>query len=122
MAFRREQQQLVDTWLPFLLALEAEHDRVRVYEIPVLARRWTPARGFIDGGMAVAIADRDTLARTLTSYTDVSAVQSALGLHDDSTIATVLTDRDGQITWIATGAFSEHAGHDLTLALEAAAR
>lgn len=118
-AFQREQQQLVDTWLPFLLALEAENDRLRVYEIPVLARRWTPARRLIDGGMAMAIADRDTLARTLTSYTDVSAVQSALGLPDDSTIVTVLTDRDGRITWIATGAFSECAGRDLTRALEA---
>jgi hypothetical protein len=118
-AFRREQQQLVDTWLPFLLALEAGSDRLRVYEIPVLARRWTPARRFIDGGMAMAIGDRDTLGRTLTSYTDVGAVQRALGLPDDSTIATVLTDRDGLITWIATGGFSERAGQELTRALEA---
>jgi hypothetical protein len=116
-AFRREQQQLVDTWLPFLLALEAERDDLRIYEIPAISRRWTPARRFIDGGMAVGIADRDACARTLTSYTDVGLVQRALGLPDDTTIATVLTGRDGRITWMATGAFTEQAGADLRAAL-----
>jgi hypothetical protein len=116
-AFRREQQQLVDTWLPFLLALEAEHEDLRIYEIPAISRRWAPARWFIDGGMAVGIADRDACARTLTSYTDVGRVQQALGLPDDATIATVLTGRDGRITWMTTGAFAERAGADLAAAL-----
>ena len=116
-AFRREQQQLVDTWLPFLLALEAERNDLRVYEIPAISRRWTPARRFIDGGMAVGIADREACARTLTSYTDVGRVQQALGLPDDTTIATVLTGRDGRITWMTTGAFTEPTGADLRAAL-----
>ena len=121
-AFRREQQQLVDTWLPFLLALEAEQDDLRVYEVPTISRRWGPARRFIDGGMALGIADRQARARTLTSYTDVDLVQRALGLRDDTTIATVLTGRDGRISWMATGAFSERAGEELTAALAPAAR
>ncbi len=119
-AFRREQQQLVDTWLPFLLALEADHDGLRVYEIPAISQRWTPARWFIDGGMAVGIGDRDACARTLTSYTDVGRVQRALGLRDDATIATVLTGRDGRITWMATGAFTDQAGDQLSAALVSA--
>ena len=121
-AFRREQQQVVDTWLPFLLALEAEQDDLRIYEIPTISRRWSPARRFIDGGMAVGIADREACARTLTSYTDVGRVQQALGLPDDTTIATVLTDRDGRITWMATGAFTEQAGDGLRAALATSRR
>lgn len=116
-AFRREQQQQVDTWLPFLLALEAEHADLRVYEIPAISSRWGPARWFIDGGMVVGIADREACARTLTSYTDVGLVQRALGLVDDATIATVLTGRDGRITWMTTGAFTDQAGADLRAAL-----
>jgi hypothetical protein len=27
------------------------------YEVPVLARRWTPMRSVIDGGMAAAVRD-----------------------------------------------------------------
>lgn len=121
-AFRREQQRLVDTWLPFLLELESEHDDVRVYEIPTLSQRWTPARRFIDGGMTAGIADTDARARTLTSYTDTGAVQRALGLADGSTICTLLTGRDGTITWSATGAFSAAAGDDLAAALAATSR
>jgi len=116
-AFRREHQQHVDTWLPFLLALEVEHNDVRVYEVPTLSQRWTPVRWFIDGGMTAGIADDDACARTLTSYTDVGAVQRALGLPDDSTICTVLTDRDGAVAWSATGPFTEAAGEDLAAAL-----
>jgi len=116
-AFRREQQQTVDTWLPFLLTLEAEHDDLRVYEIPTISQRWAPARWFIDGGMAMGIADREACARTLTSYTDVGRVQQALGLRDDATIATVLTGRDGRITWMATGPFTERVGENLRAAL-----
>lgn len=122
LAFRREQQQLVDTWLPFLIALEAEHADLRVYEIPTISQRWAPARWFIDGGMAVGIADREACARTLTSYTDVGLVQRALGLRDDSTIATVLTGRDGKITWMATGAFAERAGEELSALLATTGR
>lgn len=121
-AFRREQQQQVDTWLPFLLSLEAGHDGLRVYEIPAISRRWAPARWFIDSGMAVGIADREACARTLTSYTDVGLVQRALGLRDGATIAVVLTDRDGRITWMSTGAFTERAGEELRAALAAARR
>lgn len=116
-AFRREQQQLVDTWLPFLLALEAEHEDLRVYEIPTISQRWAPARWFIDGGMAVGIADREACARTLTSYTDVGRVQRALGLRDGETIATVLTGRDGRIAWMTTGEFTKRVGEDLSAAL-----
>jgi len=67
--------------------------------------------------MTVGIADREARARTLTSYTDVGHVQRALGLRDDTTIATVLTGRDGRITWMTTGAFTERAGADLRAAL-----
>jgi hypothetical protein len=121
-AFRREQQQQVDTWLPFLLALEAEHDDLRVYEVPTISRRWGPARWFIDGGMAMGIADREACARTLTSYTDIGLVQRALGLGDDATIATVLTGRDGRIMWMTTGGFTEQAGAELRAALATARR
>jgi predicted transcriptional regulator len=50
----------------------------------------------------------------------VSAVQRALGLPDDSTIATVLTDREGRVAWMTTGAFSDPVGRQLTLALDSA--
>lgn len=116
-AFERRQQEDVDTWLPALLELEAEHGDLRVYEIPCIGRRWSPARPFIDGGMTAAIADRDARARTLTSYTDVDRVRRALGLRDTSEIAVVLTGRTGRIPWIATGRWTPALGEALAAAV-----
>lgn len=112
-AFRRQQQAEVDSWLPALLELERAHDDLRAYEIPCISRRWGPARPFIDGGMVAGIPDRDARARTLTTYTDVGRVRRALGLRDTSEIAVVLTRRDGRIDWIATGPWTAAAGRAL---------
>jgi hypothetical protein len=49
-AFRRAQQEQVDTWIPWLRQLEARRPGLEVYEIPAIGRRWTPVRRFIDGG------------------------------------------------------------------------
>jgi hypothetical protein len=103
LAFRREQQADVDTWLPGLLALAAGHPDLAVVEIPVLGRRWIPARPVIDGGMRVGIGDPGACARTLTAYTDTGRVQRALGLRGGDEIAVVLAGRDGRIAWLRTG-------------------
>jgi hypothetical protein len=44
-AFHREQQALVEQWLPWLLALEQRHSEVAVYELPVLATSYSPHAG-----------------------------------------------------------------------------
>lgn len=118
-AFRREQQRDVDTWLPLLLELEAADRGLRAYEIPTISRSWSPVRPFIDGGMTAGIPDRAARARTLTTYTDVGAVLAALGLDDTRRIATVLTDRAGTVTWMATGPWTAEAEAGLREALAA---
>ncbi len=104
-AFRRDQQRLVDQWLPSLLELERRGEGLRVYEIPTISSRWSPLRWFIDGGMSHGIGDPDARARTLTIYTDVGRVVGALGLEDTWTIAILLVDRTGRITWRGGGEF-----------------
>lgn len=47
-AYRQHQQRDVDTWIRSIPRV----DDVRVLEVPVLGRRWLPARRFINGGMA----------------------------------------------------------------------
>ena len=102
-AFRREQQTDVDSWVPEFTRLEAENDDLVAYEVPVISRRWVPLRGFIDGGMTAAIPDPATRAHTLTSYTDVSRVVDGLGLDGTDQIAVVLCDRKGLIQWFHPG-------------------
>jgi hypothetical protein len=117
-AFKRAQQELVDGWLPALLALESRVANLRVYEIPTISGAWSPARWLIDGGMRGGIPDPDARGRTLTSYTDVGRVLKALGLEGPETIAVVLIERSGEIVWQQHGPFDERKLSGLSAALE----
>lgn len=116
-AFRREHQQLVDTWLAHLDSIATSNPAFRYYEMPTISRRWTPARRFIDGGMAMAIADRAARERTLTVYTNLEPIITALGLAGTDDIAIALVDAHGVVVWQATGAFTTAAGARLSQAV-----
>ena len=103
-AFEREQQGQVDTWLAACKAVVADHANVEYYELPTIGRRYGAARGFIDGGMRrgiPAFADRE---RTVTLYLDVREFRDAAGIDDPSRIWVGLIDRRGTIHWTARGA------------------
>ncbi|HME04459.1 MAG TPA: SRPBCC family protein, partial [Solirubrobacteraceae bacterium] len=117
-AFRREQQALVDEWLPWLLALEQRSTDVAVYELPVLSGAYSPARWFIDGGMARGVGTDSARARTITVYTDVGKVVSALGLPGTETIAVLLVERSGRILATELGGFDERKAQRLADALQ----
>jgi hypothetical protein len=102
-AFRREQQELVDSWVPWLEQRAADDPRLGFVELPAIGLRWQPARPVIDGGMAAAIRDQKTRRRTLTVYTDIRRVTVPLGISDRSTIWLFLVDRAGQVRWRGSG-------------------
>ncbi|MDP9260640.1 MAG: SRPBCC family protein [Actinomycetota bacterium] len=116
-AFRREQQRLVDEWLPSLIDLEQRRSDVAVYELPVLSSLYSPARWLIDGGMTRGIPDASARARTITVYTDVAKVVDNLALPGTDTIAVVLIERSGRILASELGGFEEHKADRLAAAL-----
>lgn len=116
-AFHRTQQSSVDTWTPEFARLERTDPSLVSYEIPVISRRWGPLRPLIDGGMTAAIPDPKTRAHTLTSYTAVARVTSALGLEDTDQIAVAVADREGAISWLHRGDRTDQAADSLRIAL-----
>ena len=116
-AFQRQQQEEVDTWVPEFERLEKADSDLVAYEVPVISRRWGPFRPLIDGGMTAAIPDPKTRAHTLTTYTDVSRVTRALGIGDTDRIVVVLADRAGTITWFHRGERTDQAVAGLASAL-----
>ena len=118
-AFRREQQAMVDSWVAWWEAIAAEYPSLRCYEIPVIATRWSPARPVIDGGMAQAVRAQEARRRTLTVYTDVRRVTDALAIDATDTVTVLLVDADGRLRWRTTGPVSEHSGSELRAALTA---
>ena len=118
-AFRREQQPAVDSWIAWFESIAVEHPGLRCYEVPVLATRWSPARPFIDGGMAQVVREPEARRRTLTVYTDVRRVTDALAIDDIGVPTVLLVGSDGRVRWRATGPATERAGAELLGALTA---
>jgi hypothetical protein len=116
-AFRREQQELADSWVPWLDQRAAADPRLGFAELPAIGLQWQPARPVIDGGMAAAIRDQKTRSRTLTVYTDIRRVTVPLGISDRDTIWLFLVDRDGQVRWRGTGGQDDATAAALSAAL-----
>jgi hypothetical protein len=103
-AFRRDQQAVIDSWASWLRAPEVAN-RLAFYEVPILGRRWAPMRPVIDGGMATAVRDQNARRRTVTVYGDLGKITEALGISDRSTVSIFLVDHQGLIVDRATGPF-----------------
>ena len=112
-AFKRDQQHDVDSWMPFLKRVVGANSSVRVYELPTLGRRYRLMRSLIDGGMRAGIPDRAVRAATIPLYIDKSPFRRALGLRDEDRIYVLLVDRDGRVHWRTDGAFDAKAAAEL---------
>jgi hypothetical protein len=112
-AFKREQQHDVDTWMRALKRIAEANADLRVYELPTLGRRYRLMRSFIDGGMRAGIPDRAVRAATVTLYIDKAPFRRALGVRDEDRIYVLLVDREGRVHWRAEGAFDPRAGAEL---------
>lgn len=112
-AFRRDHQSQVDSWVPWFEEHAATDPGLRFYEIPTIGRVWAPVRNFIDGGMASAIREPVILQRTLTVYGDVNRVTRPLGIEDRSAVAVLLVASSGNMLWIGSGGFTEPLGLEL---------
>ncbi|MEI7622543.1 MAG: hypothetical protein WCJ88_03225 [Actinomycetes bacterium] len=116
-AFLRNHQTLVDSWVPWFEQQAASDSGLRFYELPTIGRIWAPVRRFIDGGMAAAIREPVILQRTFTIYGDLDRVTGPLAIDDRTTIAVFCVDRTGQVLWRGAGGYSEQLGAELEAVL-----
>jgi hypothetical protein len=105
-AFQREQQHNVDTWLHQMKRFE-NVPGFQYYELPTLDKLNPLLRWFIDNGMRRGISDRNARARTITLYLDKRSFRKALNLPDEKHIYAILVDRSGRVLWRAQGDFDE---------------
>ena len=116
-AFQRQHQALVDSWVPWLEERVAADPGLRFYELPTIGRLWAPVRNVIDGGMAAAIVDPVVLRRTLTVYGDRNRLCTPLGIDDRSTVALFALDTAGTVRWSGSGGFDPATAAGLGTAL-----
>jgi hypothetical protein len=109
-AFRREHQAMVDTWLAAAAALADSVGDLHYYELPVLSRGYILARPLIDGGMSAGIADLEARERTVTLYIDKSPFRDALGISNEDTIYVLVLGPEGRVSLMLDGAYSKSKG------------
>lgn len=106
-AFYRDQQRLVDTWVPSLNELERRYNNFRYYELPTISLGYLWMRGIIDGGMRAGIQNDRTRNRTITLYLSKTIFKKALKVEDENMIYLFLVTRAGEILWNGSGGFED---------------
>ena len=102
-AFQREQQKQVDTWLREMRQFEEADPGFRCYELPTIQSPNRLVRWFIDTGMRRGIPDKKARSRTITLYLDKQPFLKALGIAGENRIYCFLVNRSGQVLWRAEG-------------------
>ena len=116
-AFEREQQKDVDTWLHESTRFEQFDPALRIYELPTIARLDPFRRWFIDTGMRHGIPGRKARERTLTLYLDKNSFRQSLKIESEKQIYAMLVDRSGDVLWRSDGDFAETKAQSLKEAL-----
>ena len=117
-AFQREQQQQLDTWLKQMKRFQEADPGFQYYELPTIERLNAMTRWFIDSGMRRGIPDKNARARTITLYIDKQPFEESLQLPSEKTVYALLVDRSGNVLWRADGAYDETKGESLRQALQ----
>jgi len=117
-AFKREQQKDIDTWLMQMKRYEDIDKGFRYYEIPTIERMNRFMRWFINTGMRTGIPDVKARERTITLYIDKEPFKKSLQIADEKQIYAMVVDRSGNVLWRATGPYDEANGKSLQEFLE----
>lgn len=102
-AFQREQQLAVNTWLPTADILENIHRDIRYYELPTISRMNPFTRWFINTGMRSGIKDPKSRSKTITLYLDKDSFRQDLGIPGEDDIHILLLDKQGNVAWRSQG-------------------
>jgi hypothetical protein len=117
LAFQRDHQYAIETWLPHFARLVEAYPGFEAWEVPALSRNYRIWRGAIDGGMRAGIADPHVRRHTLTAYLNLRDLQRTLELPDLNDIHLYLLDGGGVVRWQGRGSYSQTTLEALAAAL-----
>lgn len=118
-AFQQWQQQDVNGWVPLAENLHQHTPSFEYYEFPTIQRMNFLSRTFINEGMRAGIPNEATRRRTVTLYIDKRPFKQALDISTENQIWVFLFDKQGNVLWQTSGAFTEQKGVELQTAVTA---
>jgi hypothetical protein len=96
-AFKREQQADVDTWIKALDPVIEANPQLALYELPVLQKFNFLMRFNINNGMRYGIPDKKARERTICLYLDKTSFKNKLALISEDQIVVFLVDQAGMV-------------------------
>ncbi|HEX4918337.1 MAG TPA: hypothetical protein VFV43_10600 [Limnobacter sp.] len=104
-AFKREQQALVDTWIDGL-QLKSPGNVYPWVELPVLEDYGNWFQWFVDNGMRRGIQGEYNREKVITVYTNKSEFRKATGIASEETIHVLVVKPSGEIVTHLQGAYA----------------
>jgi hypothetical protein len=117
-AFYREQQLLVNSWLPTVQELQRKYPEIHMYELPTISTGYVLMKWIIDNGMRSGIKDTKIRDHTITLYTDTKKFRQDLDLPTDETIYVMLVDSSGAVRWKSSGSMTPMSAALLSSAVD----
>ncbi len=105
-AFQREQQAEVNTWIDGAKPLLNKYSNLSFYEIPTIEPLNFFQRLIINNGMRGGIPNKSQREETITLYLDKPSFKQALGINTEDDIFVALVKPDGTLLWTTSGIVS----------------
>jgi hypothetical protein len=112
-AFKREQQEEVDTWIPTIEEIIKKNSDVSFYEVPLIYELNPFSRAFVNNGMRNGIKNEIARQRTITVYTDREKFFEVMKMSEDK-IYVLLLNNSGKILWQKEGVINKENSSALT--------
>lgn len=102
-AFKREQQSEVDTWIKSAKPLLEKNKNLSFFEIPLIYELSAFKRFWVNNGMRFGIKDEVARKQTITVYTNRKKFFNITKMEEEKIYA-LLIDKNGKILWQKDGA------------------
>ena len=112
----RDDQVMIDTWLPLMASLEVSAG-LRYYEVALVDDVNFALKAVITAGMKVTLPDA-MFARTMALFEAREPVLASLELSEGAGMQVLLVDGTGAVLWLGAGGWSEAGEASLRAALE----
>ena len=113
-AFQREQQLAVNTWLPTATLLENLHKGLRYYELPIHSSINPIARWCLNRAMRVGIRYPGSHEKTIALYINKDPFRKALDISGEDNIHIFVLNEEAQVVWHSEGSCDAEKAKNLS--------
>jgi len=111
-AFKRQTQGEVDSWLDPFIQEFGEHPSVTFYEIPMISKNWKWMSGWIDAGMRAGVP-KNKHDHVATYYGPLGKYFDHFDVNDPQTVYVFLLDKKGNIIFNTSGPADDYKFSEL---------